>query len=135
MWKVDFQFLTLLLVKLRIILAPNSLDKLIQLNSMEPRIFDLDKGEITDLKKFLKKPHSVVLRWCKLIIHKFKNSLSLFGHVFCANVNWWQDFTTLAIGDFFLPLLLNAKFPIFAVGFFVKPAALTKDPKWAPFAK
>ena len=61
MWKDDFQFLTLLSTKLRNTLAPNSLDKLMQLISMEPHIYDLDRGEITDLDKFLKKPHSVVL--------------------------------------------------------------------------
>ena len=57
----NFQFLTLLSTKLRNTLAPNSLDKLMQLISMEPHIYDLDRGEITDLDKFLKKPHSVVL--------------------------------------------------------------------------
>ena len=31
--------------------------------------YDLDRGEITDLDKFLKKPHSIVLSWCNLIIH------------------------------------------------------------------
>ena len=61
MWKDDFQFLTLLSTKLRNTLAQNSLDKLMQLTSMEPDIYDLDRGEITDLHKFLKKPHSVVL--------------------------------------------------------------------------
>ena len=53
--------LTLLLTKLQNTLAPNSLDKLIQLNSMEPHIYDLDIGKIVDLGKFLKNPHSVVL--------------------------------------------------------------------------
>ena len=61
MWKDDFQFLTLLLTKLRNTLAPNSLDKLMQLISMEPHIYDLDRGEITALDKFLKKLYSVVL--------------------------------------------------------------------------
>ena len=61
MWKYDFQFLTLLSTKLQNTLVPNSLDKLMQLISMEPHIYDLDRGEITDLDKFLKKPHSVVL--------------------------------------------------------------------------
>ena len=61
MWKDDFQFLTLLLTKLRNTLAPNSLDKLMQLISMEPHIYDLDRDEITDLDKFLKKPRSIVL--------------------------------------------------------------------------
>ena len=42
MWKDDFQFLTLLSTKLGNDLAPNSLDKLMQLNSMEPPIYDLD---------------------------------------------------------------------------------------------
>ena len=41
MWKDDFQFLTLLSTKLGNDLAPNSLDKLMQLNSMEPP-YDLD---------------------------------------------------------------------------------------------
>ena len=61
MWKDDFKFLTLLLTKLQNTLVPNSLDKLIQLTSMEPHIYDLDRGKITDLDKFLKKQHSIVL--------------------------------------------------------------------------
>ena len=36
MWKDDFQFLTLLLAKLQNTLVPNSLNKLMQLISMEP---------------------------------------------------------------------------------------------------
>ena len=60
MWKDDLQFLSFLLTKLRNILAPNSLDKLMQLISMEPHIYNLDRDEITDLDKFLKKPHSVL---------------------------------------------------------------------------
>ena len=47
MWEDDFQFLTLLSTKLQNNLAPNSLDKLMQLinaimQSMEPHIYDLD---------------------------------------------------------------------------------------------
>ena len=42
MWKEDFQFLTLLSTKLQNNLVPNSLDKLMQLISMEPYIYDLD---------------------------------------------------------------------------------------------
>ena len=61
MWKDNFQFLTLLSTKLQNTLAPNSLEKLMQLISMEAHIYNLDRGEITDLDKFLKKPHSVVL--------------------------------------------------------------------------
>ena len=61
MWIDDFQFLTLLLTKLQNTLAPNSLDKLMQLISMEPHVYNLDRGKITDLDKLLKKPHSVVL--------------------------------------------------------------------------
>ena len=56
-----FSVLTFLSTKLPNTLAPNSLDKLIQLISMKPHIYDLDRDEITDLDKFLKKPHSVVL--------------------------------------------------------------------------
>ena len=54
MWKVNFEFLTLLSTKLRNTLVPKSLDKLMQLISMEPHIYNLDRGEITDLDKFLK---------------------------------------------------------------------------------
>ena len=42
MCKVDFQFFTLAPTKLRNNLEPNSLDKLMQLTSMEPHIYDLD---------------------------------------------------------------------------------------------
>ena len=61
MWKDDFPFLTLLSTKLRNTFATKSLDKLLQLISMAPHTNDLDRGEITDLGKFLKKPHSAVL--------------------------------------------------------------------------
>ena len=50
MWKNDFQFLTLLLTKLQNTLVPKSLDKLMQLISIEPHIYDLDRGEITNLE-------------------------------------------------------------------------------------
>ena len=42
MWKGDVHD-DLLLTKLRNTLAPNSLDKLMQLISMEPHIYDLDR--------------------------------------------------------------------------------------------
>ena len=42
MWKDDFQFLTLLSTKLQDTLASNSLDKLMQSISMEPRTYDLN---------------------------------------------------------------------------------------------
>ena len=42
MWKGDFQFLSLLSTKLRNNLVPNSIDKLMQLTSMETHIYDLD---------------------------------------------------------------------------------------------
>ena len=61
MWKDDFQFLTLLSTKQQNTLVPNPLGKLMQLISMKPHIYDLDSGERTDLEKFLKKSHSVVL--------------------------------------------------------------------------
>ena len=64
-----FSVLTFLSAKLRNTLAPNSLDKLMQLISMEPHMYDLDREERTDLEKFLKKPHSIVLSWCNLTIH------------------------------------------------------------------
>ena len=45
MWKNDFQFLTLLSTKLQNTLAPNSLDKLMQLVSMETHMYHLDRGK------------------------------------------------------------------------------------------
>ena len=56
-----FSVLTFLSAKLQNTLEPNSLDRLMQLISMEPHIYDLDRDEITDLDKFLKKPHSIIL--------------------------------------------------------------------------
>ena len=50
------------------------------------------------------------------------------------HVTWWQQFITLAIHVFSLPFFLNAKSPIFAVGFFEKSPELTKDPKRPLFA-
>ena len=64
-----FSVLTFFSAKLRNILEPNSLHKLMQLILMEPHTYDLDRDEITDLDKFLKKPHNVVLSWCNLTIH------------------------------------------------------------------
>ena len=60
-WKNDFQFLTLLSTKQLNTLVQNSFDKLMQLTSMELNIYDLDRDEKTDLHKFLKKLHNVVL--------------------------------------------------------------------------
>ena len=57
----QFSVLTFLSAKLRNTLEPNSLGKLMQLISMETHIYDLDRVEITDLDKFLKKLHSIVL--------------------------------------------------------------------------
>ena len=51
--------LTFLSNKIHNTLALNSLGKLMQSISMEPNIYDLDK--ITDLGKFLKRLHTVVL--------------------------------------------------------------------------
>ena len=71
------------------------------------------------------------LKILKLKTHSF------FGHafLFCVHITWWQDFTILVIRVFFLPFVLNAKSPIFTIGFFEKPPELTKDPKWPTFAK
>ena len=66
------------------------------------------------------------LNYSYLKILKLKiNSLFLVT-LFCA---------LLAIRVFSLPFFLNAKSPIFAVGFFEKPHELTKDLKRPPFAK
>ena len=56
--------LTFLLTKLWNTFSPNPLDKLTQLISMDHHIYD----ERTDLEKFLKKTHGVVLSWCNLTI-------------------------------------------------------------------
>ena len=60
-----FSVLNLFSTKLWNTLAPNSnsVDKLMQLISMGPHICDLDRDEITDLEKFLKKSHSAILSW------------------------------------------------------------------------
>ena len=39
-----------------------------QLISIEPHIYGLDRDERTDLDKFLKKKHSIVLSWCNVTI-------------------------------------------------------------------
>ena len=65
----QFSVLPFLSAKLRNTLEPNSLDKLMQLVSMEPHIYDWDRVKIIDLDKFLKKTLSAVLSWCNLTIH------------------------------------------------------------------
>ena len=45
MWKDNFQFLSPLLTKLQNTLASNALDKLMQLISMEPHVYDLDMSK------------------------------------------------------------------------------------------
>ena len=64
-----YSVLTFLLTKIWNTLAPNPLGKLMQLISLEHHIYDLDRDKITDLDKFLKKPHIIVLSWCDLTIH------------------------------------------------------------------
>ena len=135
MWKDDFQFLTLLLTKLWNTLMPNSLDKLMQLISMKPHICDLDRGKITDLDKFLKKPCSVVLNYSYLKILKLKIHSIFLVMLFCAHITWWQHFTTLPICVFF-SLSFSTQNPQFLSLISVKnPLELTKDLKWSPFAK
>ena len=41
----------------------------IKFNGTSARIYDLDRGKMTDLDKFLKKPCSAVPSWCNLTIH------------------------------------------------------------------
>ena len=62
--KDDFQFYLFhrLRTEIRNTLVQNSLDKLMQFIAMEPHIYDLDRGEINDLDRFLKNLHRVVLR-------------------------------------------------------------------------
>ena len=61
--KMIFSFKSFFLTKLWNTLAPNSLDKLMQLISVVPHIDDLDRDKINDFEKFLKKLHSLVLSW------------------------------------------------------------------------
>ena len=68
------------------------------------------------------------LNYSHLKILKSKIHFLFLVTLFCAHVTWWQHFTTLAIRVFSLPFFLNAKSPIFAVGFFEEPPELTKDP-------
>ena len=66
------------------------------------------------------------LNYSYLKILKLKINSLFLVMLFCA---------LLAIRVFSLPFFLNAKSPIFAVGFFEKPHELTKDLKRPPFAK
>ena len=59
--KTIFIFSSFFLTKLRNTLVTNSLDKLMQLISVEPHVYDLGRIEKTDLDKFLKKQHNVIL--------------------------------------------------------------------------
>ena len=70
-------------------MMPNSLEKLMQQILMESHLYDLDRDEITDLNKFLKKPqHSTKLmqfHYLHLKILKLKsysNSLSFWSRFF-----------------------------------------------------
>ena len=139
-----FSVLTLLSTKLRNTLAPNSLDKLMQLISMEPHIYDLDSEEITNCDKFLKKLHSVVLIWSNLNYSLLKilkskiyfSSLSLFlVTFFCVNATWWQDFATFNIRVFSLPFFPNLNSQIFVVSFSEKSPELIKTTSFCKIAK
>ena len=58
----QFSILTLFFLgKLKNTLPPNSLGKLMQLISMEPHMYDLHRSKKTDLDKFLKKQHSIIV--------------------------------------------------------------------------
>ena len=59
--ETQFSVLTLLLTKLQKTLAPNSLDKLMLQILIESHLYDLDRSKITDVDKFLKKLHNVIL--------------------------------------------------------------------------
>ena len=74
------------------------------------------------------------LNYSYLNILKLKIYSLISVTLYCVHVTWWKHFTTLAIRVFSLPFFLDAKSPIFAVGFFEKPPELTKDPKWPTFA-
>ena len=67
--KTIFNFNSFFLGKLKNTLPPNSLGKLMQLISMEPHMYDLHRSKKTDLDKFLKKQHSIIVSWCNLTIH------------------------------------------------------------------
>ena len=136
-WKDNFHFLTLISTKLRNTLAQNSLDKLMQLTSMEPHTYDLDRGEVTDLHKFLKKPHRVVLSWCNLTYLKIlKLKFTLFLVTFyCGHVTWWQHFTTLVISVFFSPFLSHHKIPNCCLWFLWKAPWTDQRPEMVSFCK
>ena len=68
------------------------------------------------------------LNYSYLKILKSKIHSLFLATPFCAHVTWWQHFTTLAIRVFSLPFFLNAKSPIFAVGFFEEHPERNKDP-------
>ena len=99
MWKDDFQFLNLLLTKLWNTLVQNSLDKLMQLISMEPHIYDLDRGkaqipeETTQCSTKLIQLNYSYLKILKLKIH----SLFLVT-LFCVHVTWWLPWGNFVTG-------------------------------------
>ena len=92
--KIKFQFLTLLSTKLQNTLVPNSLDKLMQLISMEPLYLRNNWfGQITS-ETPQRSTKLMQLNYSYLKILKWKlHSLVLLTH-FCAHITWWQDFTT-----------------------------------------
>ena len=137
MQKDDFQFLTLLSTKLQNTLAPNSLDKLMQLISIEAHVYDLDRGKITDLGKFtLCSIRLMQFNYSQLFKDsEIKNSLSFW---LCFHVTMLLDDKILLPQSFMffsLPFFLNPKSPTFEVGCFEKPPELTKGPTWPPFTK
>ena len=126
------------MTKLQNALAPNLSDKLIQLISMEPHIYDLDSGgnwfgqipeETTQCSTKLMPLNYSYLKILKLKVH------SLFGHAFLCPCYLMTRFYCLSHSCLFSPFLSQTKSPIFAVGFLGKPPELTKDPKWPTFAK
>ena len=136
---------TILSAKQRNASAPNSLDKLmiletnccnrLQLISLGSYKDDLEWGKRTNLHKFQKKPLSRVLTWIQLFAF---NDFEIFTLVFCYIFFLCCLMTKLCYlnhSRFSLPFFLSAKSPIFAVIFFGQNPELTKDPKGFPFAK
>ena len=95
--------------------------------------YDLDRGEITDLDKFLKK-----VNWCNysyLNILKLKIRCLFLVTFFCAHATWWQHFTTLAIRVFFSPFLPLRKIPNFCRWFLWKTSWTDQRSEMASFCK
>ena len=75
------------------------------------------------------------LKILKSKIYSSSLSLSLFCHVLCAHVTWWQDFPALTIRVFFSLFLSQCKIPNFYCWFLWEKPWLDQKSEMASFRK